>query len=447
MRTSPLNLLFYIFGALVETLLLRFFSRRFLKLNKQRKKYIIFAQAAYFLYQFFTYFFQFPLFSSAPLTYLLAIGITSLFYEDSAYFRAMAIHLFIVLNYGCRLLALSVAIVTHTQIVPEHRLPVLGIGVQLFSYGLVAMFILVMTRLQKKRQDSSSPNHSLLMVALPAFYLISLAFLVGFKFYEFNNDVLYFLCFSVCLLTLAFTIFYYLDQLIVIDRTTHYITLTQEILEVNKQHYAEIMKSQEELLRLKHDFLKHLNTLHNYVGTGHTKEAEVYLSQLLRHPLYQKQTVRTSNTTVDSILNQSLARLSQEGIALDYQVMIPPVLPFEDVDLCIILANLMSNATEACLKLSEEERKDAKIHLRIMQKKGFLYIEIQNNYSGQIRMENGLFLSSKRNMENPGIGISNIQATVEKYDGVMKIVHKDSVFRVQIIMPLNNQVAIQEGLS
>ena len=61
----------------------------------------------------------------------------------------MAIHLFIVLNYGCRLLALSVAIVTHKQIVPEHRLPVLSIGVQLFSYGLVALFILIMTRLQK----------------------------------------------------------------------------------------------------------------------------------------------------------------------------------------------------------------------------------------------------------------------------------------------------------
>lgn len=435
-----IEILFYILAALIETALLWFFLGHFSRPKKIRREIWLLVQLLYFVYQFMTYLFDLPLFSSAPITYILAFIMTYLLYEDNSYFHTMTIHLFIVLNYACRLLAYSLIRCFHLVIEEEiaGALPVLSYGTEVLAYALVAIFTLGMRKLQRLLKKGPGSFYQILMLILPGVYLFSLAFLVVMTIKPVDSIIINFFFFSICLLSLSFVLFYHLDQLAAINRSAHYMQLTQEILEVNKIHYAEIMRSQEELLRIKHDFLKHLNTLHNYCATKHTKEAENYITQLLKHPLYQRQTVRTSNTIIDSILNQSLSKLSEEGITLNYQVMIPPVLPFEDVDICVILSNLLSNATEATNKLSEEERKNAKIDLSILQKKSFLFIEIKNNFIGPILVKDGLFLSSKRDMQDPGIGINNIKATVDKYHGVMKIIHTDSTFQVKIMMPIDN---------
>ena len=91
----------------IETYILWFFFRVFLNQNTQRERHIWAGKMVYFVFQCLTYVLYFPLFSSAIPTYLLAIVITLIFFDDELSFKALTVHIFVFLSYSCRTFALA----------------------------------------------------------------------------------------------------------------------------------------------------------------------------------------------------------------------------------------------------------------------------------------------------------------------------------------------------
>ena len=65
---------------------------------------------------------------------------------------------------------------------------------------------------------------------------------------------------------------------------------------------------------------------------------------------------------------------------------------------------------------------------------GFLIINMENSYDGKLKEHKNKLLSTKNNHD--GVGINIVQSTVEKYNGIFSIKHKDNIFKAEITIPI-----------
>lgn len=154
---------------------------------------------------------------------------------------------------------------------------------------------------------------------------------------------------------------------------------------------------------------------------------ESYLPEIDSSPLE----LVCGNPAIDAVLQHYASIASKKNIQLSLSVDIPPVIPQNESDVCVVLGNLLENAVEAC---SKDLICQPYINLRIkLVNASILAIVISNSYSGQIRQENNAFLSSKRE-DRIGIGIVSVKNITEKYHGLSKFTYDGSQFTASLIL-------------
>lgn len=63
-----------------------------------------------------------------------------------------------------------------------------------------------------------------------------------------------------------------------------------------------------------------------------------------------------------------------------------------------------------------------------------MFINIKNTFTGSVYYEKDKIKTSKKDIENHGIGLNNIENILKRYDGVMDIDHDHNEFQVEITM-------------
>jgi sensor histidine kinase regulating citrate/malate metabolism len=96
----------------------------------------------------------------------------------------------------------------------------------------------------------------------------------------------------------------------------------------------------------------------------------------------------------------------------------------------VVFGNVLENALEACRRITAGER-FIKLSSQFIGNK--LYIAVDNSFSGEIRLKNGVYLSQKREAAS-GIGIISVMAIAKKYDGKASFEQEDQVFRVSVYL-------------
>ena len=136
------------------------------------------------------------------------------------------------------------------------------------------------------------------------------------------------------------------------------------------------------------------------------------------------------NAVVDSVAGYFAPLYRENGIPLSFSLDLPRDLPVRDTDVCSVLSNLLENAMEACLRTAPEKRNvrvSARLHSENM-----LLLSVENNYDGEVRERNGVFLSSKRSGE--GIGLQAVQHAAEKSGGYCRFHYGDGVFTANVML-------------
>ena len=111
------------------------------------------------------------------------------------------------------------------------------------------------------------------------------------------------------------------------------------------------------------------------------------------------------------------------------------LLEFMDVvDLFTIMGNALDNAVESVEKRGKDEFKS--IGVRVWKKDLFAVIQVENTFEGELKMKDGLPLTSKADKENHGIGIRSIKSIVEKYQGTVSVRVQDGNFVLTILLPI-----------
>ena len=205
--------------------------------------------------------------------------------------------------------------------------------------------------------------------------------------------------------------------------------------EQNKYYQVQIEtinKSNKNVRKLRHDISDHLAALKSYIDKGEIERASAYISEIKDITANKKELSNTGNMDIDSILNYKLQEAQSKGILVSLESKVPSDLNVPPLDIVVILGNLLDNAIEASSKVENDKR----IDIKIIYKKNSLFIFIRNTFNNSIKYERGRIKSSKKNSENHGIGLNNVEEILRKHNGTMKITHDKNNFNAKIIMYL-----------
>jgi hypothetical protein len=236
------------------------------------------------------------------------------------------------------------------------------------------------------------------------------------------------------LLFINFFVFYLYDNI-----STQQKEKFEKLLISNQNTYytkqLNLMKSSLESVRsFRHDMRNHLILLKSLVENNEYNEASKVISQITGAIDVKNEYAQSGNITVDSILNFKLQEAINKGISVSLELNIPERLNITPFDMSVILGNLLDNAINASSKLEKDKRLDLKIDY----KRGRLFINLSNTYTGILNYKGEKLTTSNRDKEAHGIGIKNINAVLDKYDGVMEIEHNENIFTTIILLYLND---------
>ena len=184
---------------------------------------------------------------------------------------------------------------------------------------------------------------------------------------------------------------------------------------------------------LRHDLNDRLIGISTLLESGRSDEAAGQISRMLEeNRLYRGDVSHCGNLMLDALINYKHSMAAAGDIRMECRMEVPPELPADGTDLCIILGNLLDNALEAVENLPVAQRM---VKLAVRLEKGTLHIMVENPYAGEI-MENadGTIKSSKGQGDFHGYGLISVRKTVEKYNGGLVIRHGGGVFRASVIL-------------
>ena len=204
--------------------------------------------------------------------------------------------------------------------------------------------------------------------------------------------------------------------------------------EIIEKHIVEVENIYRQMRGWRHDYHNHIQTAKAHLKLMQYDELGVYFDKLDEDLTSVDTIVKTGNTMADAILNSKLSLALAYKIKLNAKAVVPKVLPFSEIDLCVIIGNLMDNAIEACLKLDESSR-FIRVYSAVL--KNQLYISVSNSSPEVIKQE-GIFRSTKKRGTNDpmGHGLPRIDKITEKYNGFINRQHEEGVFATEVMLPI-----------
>ncbi len=208
-------------------------------------------------------------------------------------------------------------------------------------------------------------------------------------------------------------------QLILVKQNEYYINQFALMNESIKMRNAE-----------RHDFNNHLSVIASLIQRNEQAKAKEYIASVFDVYRSVKEVHYSGNLVIDSIINYKKVEAEQNGVSINIELNIPENLGVNSFDMTTILGNIIDNAIHATKKLE----KDKVIDLSINYNKGRLFIKISNPYNGQIKYENKELVTLHEDRESHGIGLNNVKAVLERYNGTLQVEHSDCIFSLMLLM-------------
>lgn len=206
---------------------------------------------------------------------------------------------------------------------------------------------------------------------------------------------------------------------------------------LTQQHMQELKRMYMDLHSLKHDFRHHFQTLEEMVRLGGNVEAASYLAdyseRLSRSDIYL-----TGCIAVDALLTAKYLTMQKKNLKFKLSAYPLNNLPICETDFCSILGNILDNAIEGTLRMSDIQSAQP-IHLTFSRSWNMLYIFCTNSCNPDtIQKEKTGWRSSKEKEGISGthaIGIRNVEKIVDAAEGRCTFTVKDDMFTAKIVLP------------
>lgn len=209
--------------------------------------------------------------------------------------------------------------------------------------------------------------------------------------------------------------------------------INQSVIEAQQQYYMMVNEKQQEMRSIRHEMRNHLTCIYSLCAANKLTEMEQYINQLVEHTNNTEVLFETGSDIVNAILNDAQSRYRSEQICIRVTGGFPQELFIVPLDLCVIFANIISNAVEAIMQMERNEE-EKYIDITIRSFKDDLFIDASNPTDQEVMVHDGYLISTKADKDRHGFGTKNIKQRVEKYRGEVTFRSENKYFYIEIQM-------------
>lgn len=249
--------------------------------------------------------------------------------------------------------------------------------------------------------------------------------------FDYSERLIQFWTFYLVCLFIVCGIFMFYFLMIKEGEKKRLLYMRNNMLEAN---YQSLRKAYDENRMMYHDFKNHMLVMNQLIQEEKSKEALEYIGTYIHRTLSINQGVESGCKIIDIIVNYKIEEAVEKQIDFTYEIDYISEINMSDNDMCVLLANLMDNAIEACEKIEREKRF---IYLKIKKKNQMLFIWIENTIGESNVEKKEFFKTSKKDKTLHGLGIRCIDNVIEKYDGHKEYCIQKDKFQVYISLPLD----------
>ncbi len=197
--------------------------------------------------------------------------------------------------------------------------------------------------------------------------------------------------------------------------------LVKQNVEYLSVYIDEARKKEQESRRIRHDMRHHDERIADMAREGDTEGILNYLGQdRLADDSFP---VWCLNVTVNGILSSYAGKAKGAGVEYIAKADTPMESAVADVDFVAIIANLLENALNACMKMKSSG--PLRVNIRNVGNK--MVIAVSNPCGENLKLENGLPTAR-------GIGIDSIVSSSARYQGEINYTVQDGICTACVIL-------------
>lgn len=371
-------------------------------------------------------FFRIPLLNLASSIIVLIIMTFSMFRVNKPNFLLYDMLLYLCIFVSDILSVLSISAVTEKVI--EDTLYNEKLLISRYLLNDIFMLVLcgIVSAVVKRRKHKKIMWYEIIVyVFLLSFEIASTAY-ISKEIMTSSAGTFLIIFLSACFLLDLYIIFVF-SQLSQSRETELKYALLQQQSQMQMAVYHELSEKYALSTKTIHDAKKHFNTIKELINDRKIQE---YYNAVMNefNSLYPQ--FQCENKILKVIINNAIFRAEHENIQFDINIENTDISFIADIDLTTIIANLLDNSFDACSLLDKEKKW---IRFNLESRMGFVIIHIVNPYDEVISKSHNSFLSTKKN--HLGIGLKNVQTTVERYNGIFEIATDNQLFDISITIP------------
>ena len=187
-------------------------------------------------------------------------------------------------------------------------------------------------------------------------------------------------------------------------------------------------KMEQNAKQTRHDFRHHNMVVAEYAQNRDYQGILSYLDEYEKREDEKYTDCFCRNQAVNNVLRVYANKAKQNEIKTDISLI--DTCGISDYDLVTILANVLENAVNACMKING--RREMKIFIK--QKGHKLILTCKNTCESDILFENGL----PKSREHDGVGVESILSSAAKYGGDADFSVSEGIFTCHVILNHGN---------
>lgn len=200
-----------------------------------------------------------------------------------------------------------------------------------------------------------------------------------------------------------------------------------------EENYNALLQIYEEKAILLHDTKNHFQVIQEMVTADQKEELIQYIKEITGKMHGYRNHDYVNHKLMNMILGMKFSDAEDAGIHVEFVFDDMSEMQLKQVELCAILTNLLDNAIEANLKVSNIY--DRWMKICCIRKHQMMVLTISNPIGkGGVNQSDGEFLTTKENEKIHGFGMRSIKRVVDKYEGHMRVDTEGGIFIVTIYL-------------
>lgn len=290
---------------------------------------------------------------------------------------------------------------------------------------LIFLYYLGISRMIRKSSVPASKTRYSIYIIILGYSLINMVVIVDFFM---HGQESYLCAVNMGCIVLADLYLLYFSKLA--DEKHSYeeqIKILEQQAELQYEYYRAQAGKYDKTVQILHDLKKHIRSIETLYASGNVEMAKAYSKEAgeLLKPLIP--TAYTGNPIFDILLTDKMKIAREHNIAFQIEIEVLNLDGIDAMDITTIFGNLLDNALEAV----EQADKGRSIYFRMNSCNEMIVVHMENE-SLPVKWKHGRPISSHG--KERGIGLLNVQRSVEKYDGSLFFKEENGKFIVELFL-------------